>query len=181
MQETWVWSLGWEDPLEEGMATHSSVLVWRIPWTEEPGRLWSQRVRYDWSGLACMHNRIIRNDFCNNWWSLLKECINCGLWNDDFLMLSFFLWVSLVAQMVKEPACKAGDSSSISGSGRWPGEGYGHPLQCSCLENPMDRGAWQALVHEVTKSRTGLSDNTFTFFLYYFYLPILLTCKVTWF
>ena len=39
MQETWVWSLGWEDPLEEGMATHSSIFVWRIPWTEEPDRL----------------------------------------------------------------------------------------------------------------------------------------------
>ena len=35
--ETWVRSLGWEDPLEEGMATHSSILAWRIPWTEEPG------------------------------------------------------------------------------------------------------------------------------------------------
>ena len=38
MLETWVRSLGWEDPLEEGMATHSSILAWRIPWTEEPGR-----------------------------------------------------------------------------------------------------------------------------------------------
>ena len=50
MQETWVWSLGWEDPLEKRMATHSSVLVWRIPWTEEPGGLQSmgsQRVRYN--------------------------------------------------------------------------------------------------------------------------------------
>ena len=49
-QETWVQSLGWEDPLEEGMATHSSILAWRIPWTEEPGGLQSmgsQRVRYD--------------------------------------------------------------------------------------------------------------------------------------
>ena len=52
MQETWVWSLGWEDLLEEGMATHSSILAWRIPWTEEPGRLESmglQRVRHDWA------------------------------------------------------------------------------------------------------------------------------------
>ena len=40
-QETWVGSLGWEDPLEEGMATHSSILAWRIPWTEEPGGLQS--------------------------------------------------------------------------------------------------------------------------------------------
>ena len=50
MQETWVRSLGWEDPLEKEMATHSSTLAWRIPWTEEPGRLQStgsQRVRHD--------------------------------------------------------------------------------------------------------------------------------------
>ena len=52
MQETWVWSLGWEDSLEEGMATHSSILAWRIPRTEEPGGLQSmgsQRVRYNWA------------------------------------------------------------------------------------------------------------------------------------
>ena len=50
IQETWVRSLGWEVPLEKGMATHSSILAWRIPWTEEPGRLQSmgsQRVRHD--------------------------------------------------------------------------------------------------------------------------------------
>ena len=50
MRETWVRSLGWEDPLEEGMATHSSILAWRIPWTEEPGRLQSmgsQRVGHN--------------------------------------------------------------------------------------------------------------------------------------
>ena len=50
MQETWVQSLGWEDPLEKGMATHSSILAWRIPWTEESGGLQcmgSQRVRHD--------------------------------------------------------------------------------------------------------------------------------------
>ena len=40
MQETTVWSLGWEDPLEKEMATCSSILAWRVPWTEEPGRLW---------------------------------------------------------------------------------------------------------------------------------------------
>ena len=50
MWETWVRPLGWEDPLEMGMATHSSILAWRIPWTEEPGGLQSmasQRVRHD--------------------------------------------------------------------------------------------------------------------------------------
>ena len=50
MQETWVQSLGWEDPLVNGMATHSGILAWRIPWTEKPVRLesmGSQRVRHD--------------------------------------------------------------------------------------------------------------------------------------
>ena len=45
--ETWVWSLGWEDPLEKEMATPSSILTWRIPWTEEPGVMQSQRVTHN--------------------------------------------------------------------------------------------------------------------------------------
>ena len=56
--ETLVQSLGQEDPLEEGMETHSSILAWRIPWTEEPGGLQSvgsQRVGRDWSDLAHTH------------------------------------------------------------------------------------------------------------------------------
>ena len=56
----WVWPLGWEDPLEQEMTTYSSILAWRIPWTEEPGGLRSialQRVRNNWSDLvhACAH------------------------------------------------------------------------------------------------------------------------------
>ena len=58
----------------------------------------------------------------------------------------------------KASACNAGDLDSIPGSGRSPGEGNGNPLQYSCLENSMDRGAWWATVHGVAKSRTGLSD-----------------------
>ena len=52
MQKGWVRSQGQEDPLKKGMAIHSSIIVWRIPWTEEPGGLQSvgsQRVRYDWA------------------------------------------------------------------------------------------------------------------------------------
>ena len=52
MRETWVWSLGREDPLEKEMATHSSILAWRVPWMEEPGGLQStglQRVRHNWA------------------------------------------------------------------------------------------------------------------------------------
>ena len=54
----------------------------------------------------------------------------------------------------KASACNAGDMGSIPGSGRSPGEGHGNPLQYSCLENPMDKGAWQATVHGVPRSQT---------------------------
>ena len=62
--------------------------------------------------------------------------------------------------MGKESACNAGDAGdpgSIPGSGRSPGGGHGNPLQYSCLENPMDRKAWQATVHGVAKSWTQLN------------------------
>ena len=62
---------------------------------------------------------------------------------------------SQVALVVKNLPANAGDIrdvGSISGSGRSPGGGHGNPLQYSCLENPMDRGAWQATVHRVIKS-----------------------------
>ena len=64
-----------------------------------------------------------------------------------------------VAQVVKNPPANAGsirDTGSISGWGRSPGGGHGNPLQCSCLENPMDLGAWQATGHRVAKSQTEL-------------------------
>ena len=61
---------------------------------------------------------------------------------------------------VKASACNAGDLGSIPGLGRSPGEGNSNPLQYSCLENPMDRGAWWATLHGVAKSRTRLSDFT---------------------
>ena len=54
----------------------------------------------------------------------------------------------------EESACSAGDLGSSPGSGRVPGEGNGYPLQYSCLENPMDRGAWRATVHGIAKIRT---------------------------
>ena len=63
--------------------------------------------------------------------------------------------------MVKNLPAKAGDlrdTGSIPGFGRSPGRGHGNPPQYSCLENPMDRGAWQATVHGVTESRIQLRD-----------------------
>ena len=61
---------------------------------------------------------------------------------------------------------KTGDPGPIPGSGRSPGEGNGNPLQYSCLENPMDVGAWLATVHGVAKSRTRLSDFTIYLSIY---------------
>ena len=65
--------------------------------------------------------------------------------------------------MVKNPSANAGearDTAAIPGSGRSPGEGNGNPLQYSCLENSMDRRAWQATVRGVAKSQTRLSTHT---------------------
>ena len=66
----------------------------------------------------------------------------------------------------KVSICNAGDPGSIPGLGRSPGEGNDNPLQYSCLENPMDRGAWLAIVHRVAKSWTRLGDFTFFLSLY---------------
>jgi len=60
--------------------------------------------------------------------------------------------------VVKNPPANAGDAGSIPGLGRSLGKGNGNPLQYSCLENSMNRGAWQATVHRVTQSQTQLND-----------------------
>ena len=60
--------------------------------------------------------------------------------------------------MVKNPPANAGDAGSIPESGRFQGEGNGYPLQNSCLENSMDRGAWKPVAHRVAKSWTRLTD-----------------------
>ena len=71
------------------------------------------------------------------------------------LSLLIFLVVTVYSCLVgKESACNTGDPGLISGLGRSPGEGNGNSLLYSCLENPMDRGAWWAMVHELSKNRT---------------------------
>ena len=70
----------------------------------------------------------------------------------------FYYWSFPCGSDGKESTCNAGDLSLIPGSGRYPGEGNGNALQYSCLENSIDRGAWQASVHGLEKSQTRLSD-----------------------
>ena len=93
-----------------------------------------------------------------------KKCMDTKGWGGtnweiriDIYALLCIKWDSLVADS-KASAHNAGDLGSIPGLGRSPGEGNGNPLQCSCLENSMDGGAWWATVHGVAKSRTRLSD-----------------------
>ena len=79
------------------------------------------------------------------------------------------IWASHVVLVVKNPPASAGgawDQGLIPGSGRSPGGGHGNPLQYSCLENPMDRGAWWAMIHGVAKSRTQRSDSHIDCFMW---------------
>ena len=92
MLETWVWSLGWEDPLEKGMATCSSILACGIPWTEEPGGLQSvglQRVGHDWATNTQRPHTLINLLV----WSLLSlKATSENLFHVDFLLHFFFFF-----------------------------------------------------------------------------------------
>ena len=90
MQETWVWSLGQEDPLEKGMATHSCILAWRIPWTEEPGGLQSmgsQRIRYDWVTNTSLQNLYVFLRFTDLWFFVDNLCDEKSLFIYLFLAM----------------------------------------------------------------------------------------------
>ena len=89
----------------------------------------------------------------------------------NFYLLCHARWASLVAQMVKNQSAMqetwVWDLGSITGSGRSSGEGHGYPLQCSCLEDPMDRGAWWAAVRGVTRVRHDWVPDAFTYHFYF--------------
>ena len=131
---------------EKAMAPHSSTLAWKIPWTEELGRLQSMglwRVGHDWatslSLFTLMHWRrkwqrtpVFLPRESQGWRSL----VGCSPWgceeSDTTERLHFHFSLSCI------------------------GEGNGNPLQCSCLENPRDGGAWWAALYGFTQSRTRL-------------------------
>ena len=161
MEETRVRSLGQEDPLEKEMATHCSILAWRIPWTEEPGGLqsmWSQRVGHDWAtSLSFFLSMGV--------WIWDPWCCEQMLWIiASFLFYFLKLWQIYITHSFpggsdsKESASNMGDPGLIRGLGWFPAEGNGNSLWYSCLENPMDRGALWATVCGIAKSQTQLSD-----------------------
>ena len=144
VQETWVQSLGWEDPLEKEMATHSRILAWKIPWTEEPCRLQSmgsQRINLT-ERLHYSHYKV-----------------NFTILGDSFKRIKDHIYLPLIPDYLgfpdssvgKESACSTGDLGSIPGLGRSPGKENGYQLQYSCLENSVDGGAWWANVHAFVK------------------------------
>ena len=148
--------------LEKEMAIHSSTIAWKIPWTEEPGRLQSmgsQRVGLDWATSLSLSNAVTSS----------------GTWANPFTFLGFLGEVLVV----KNPPANAGNKREVGlipGSRRSPGGGHGNSLQYSCLENPMDRGAWRATVHGVAKSQTRLKQlSTHACFIFLGF--ILLICK----
>ena len=89
--------------------------------------------------------------------------LGCLIWVERLGWPVQMPWASQVTLVVKNPSASVGDirdTGLIPGWGRSPGGGHGNPLQYSCLENPMDRGAWWATIHEVAKSQTQLSTHT---------------------
>ena len=94
-----------------------------------------------------------------HYFMLLAICISSL---EKYLLKSLVIKITSVifpgSSVVKNLPANAGDVNLNPASGKLPGEGNGNPLQYSCLENPMDRGAWRATVHGVTKSWTQVSD-----------------------
>ena len=129
--ETQVQSLCWEDPLEEGMTTHYSILAWRIIWTEEP------MATVHWVVKSLTQLKQLNRQACNM--------------HIHTYIFAYRGWCFTGGSDGKESACSAGDLSSIPGSGRAPGEENEYSLQCSCLGNPMDSGAWWATIHSVVR------------------------------
>ena len=149
MQETCVQSLGREDALEKEMTIHFSILAWEIPRTE-PDKLQpmglqesdaTERLTHTHTGHFCFRLQVDQ------------------VWPQDVSWVQVWSIFSHLPGNKGFPgglggkvfACSAGDLALIPGSERSPGEGNGNLLQYSCLENSMDRGTWQAIVHGVTR------------------------------
>ena len=129
--ETWVRSLGWEDPLEKGTVTHCSILAWRIPW-----------IVYPWGHKELDMTELLSGEGTPLQYFCLENPMDGGAWwaavhgvAQSWTGLSGFTFTFHFHALEKAMA---------------------NPLQCSCLENPGDGGAWGAAVYGVAQSRTRL-------------------------
>ena len=131
----------------------SDRMYYHFCWSHRPALVQCERGLHKgdqmWSPVSSVW-RPFKVDFCG-----CKSILTCWLMKDTYTSLGFS-----GGSVVKNLPAKAGDTGFIPGLGRSPGDGNGSPLQYSCLENPINRGAWRATVHGVTKSRTQLSTCT---------------------
>ena len=130
------------------MATHCSIIAWGIPWAEEPGGLQSMGRKEPGTTEATHARAHARTGFSQD------DVTGTPAAGNLLLIPTVTIEDFPGGSDGKASACNAGDPGSIRASGRSPGEGNGNPLQCSCLENPMDRGACGATVQGVAKSGT---------------------------
>ena len=184
MRETWVQSLGQEDPLEKEMATYSSILAWRMPWMEEPGGLHamgSQRVRHDWATSL-------------TWlWSPQRK-FPWLLYLNKFPFIIFYLnspslfFISSTVtccyfpggSMVKNLPANAGDTGLIPGLGRFPRGGNGNRSSILTRVIPWteEPGGLQFMGSQRVEHDWGTEHN-----MWLFYLPVLfelLFCHFKW-
>ena len=130
------------------MATHARILAWRSAWVEEPGGLQSMGFR------RAGHDCVTKPSSAHGWYLTSQRQSashpeDAGKNHLTRLCYGLPLWLYR-----KKLACNAGDVGLILGLGRSPGEGNGHPLQYSCLENPMDRGA-RCAIESIGSQRVG--------------------------
>ena len=170
----WCW---W--PLEKAMAPHSSTLAWKIPWTEEPGRLQSigsLRVGHDWATslwlFTFMHWRRKwqptpvflpgESQGWETWWAATYGVAQSRTRLKRLSSSSSSSWWPWLSRWCndKESSCQCRRCRLIPGLERSPEVGNGNPLQYSCLKNSLGRVAWQATAHRVAKSWMRLSTRT---------------------
>ena len=130
----WTWLSDWTDSWFDLVWS-----VWSKNWTDSWFTMWYKFMLYS---------------------KVIQLYINIYTYTFIYVCVCVYIYIFCGGSDGKKSGCNAGDLDSIPGSGRSPGEGSGNPLQYSCLDNPMNRGAWQATVHGVAKSqsRTWLHD-----------------------
>ena len=166
---------------QKGM-TEDEMAGWHL-WLDGCESEWTLGVGDGQGGLVCCDSWGRKESDTTeqlNWNKNLKSHILylkefCSITNPSFDAFLSSIWVPLVAQMVKKSTCNAGDLGLIPGLGKFPGGGNGNPPQYSCLETPVDRGAWKATVYGVLRSQD--TTKWLTLLLSFLFVTLLATSK----